>query len=380
VIFIDDLDRCRPDKVAESLEAVNYLVSHGACFVVLGVARKQVEASLALHFADIAEEISLRPEELRNARESGTVAQKRRSAYARLYLRKLVNLWVRVPTPDNEAILNMIARGKSNESLPTQKQRFTIEKWEVLTPRRLKLAAFVCLALLAGFGSYWVGRRTAEAYGRAIAQPTPGVTAGSEPGQDNSAATPDLLLGETNFPRAGGGLVLAQTDTKHDPWQRGFHTNSWYLLIPLAVGLAALYRALTWPRDVEFMDRKDFRDALGAWLPLVGTIVNSPRDQKRFVNRVRYIALRERKPPPGMLVSGGSSSQPSENNHEAQLVRLDVLQLIRDVRPKLSEDDQRGFDRELQAAESRHLELFKRIETNVERTDYTRISKEVEFV
>src|SRR5262249_28142683 len=38
VIFIDDLDRCHPDRVLQILESVNFLVSAGECFVVLGLA------------------------------------------------------------------------------------------------------------------------------------------------------------------------------------------------------------------------------------------------------------------------------------------------------------------------------------------------------
>lgn len=44
VFFIDDLDRCQPDNACEVLEAVNFVVSSGACFVVMGLARRPVEA------------------------------------------------------------------------------------------------------------------------------------------------------------------------------------------------------------------------------------------------------------------------------------------------------------------------------------------------
>ena len=36
VIFIDDLDRCRPEQVVETLEAVNFLVNAAPCYVVMG--------------------------------------------------------------------------------------------------------------------------------------------------------------------------------------------------------------------------------------------------------------------------------------------------------------------------------------------------------
>ena len=42
LILIDDLDRCRPEQVVATLEAINFLVSAGPCFVVIGIAPEQV--------------------------------------------------------------------------------------------------------------------------------------------------------------------------------------------------------------------------------------------------------------------------------------------------------------------------------------------------
>jgi photosystem II stability/assembly factor-like uncharacterized protein len=379
VVFIDDLDRCQPAKVAESLEAINYLVSNGACFVVMGVARKQVEAALALHFKEIASEVELRPEELRNARESGTDEQKQRSAYARLYLRKLVNLWVRVPAAQQEAILNMIVPNRTPAG-PDPTRRFTAEFTERAISKGLKIIAFATLLLLLGAGTYSLAKRTAKP-AAVIAGNQPGPSTNTIPqaaGEISQSAS--SALSETNFPRAVGGLVLNRTEPRRDLWNRGLQTNRWYLLIPLILGLAALYRAATWPRATEYMDRKDFREALKVWLPLLETIVQSPRDQKRFVNRVRYLALRERKLGDQPITGGGTDNIASENNHEAQLVRLDVLQVTGGLRPKLNSTDQEAFDKELQTAEAKHKELFPHEATIAECQKYEEISQEVEFV
>src|ERR1043166_276523 len=37
LIFIDDLDRCRPESVGEVLEAVNFLATAGDCFIIMGM-------------------------------------------------------------------------------------------------------------------------------------------------------------------------------------------------------------------------------------------------------------------------------------------------------------------------------------------------------
>jgi len=56
VIVIDDLDRCRPEAILDVMEAVNFLVSSGSCFVIFGMATERVQAALALSFDKIAAE------------------------------------------------------------------------------------------------------------------------------------------------------------------------------------------------------------------------------------------------------------------------------------------------------------------------------------
>jgi len=53
-IFVDDLDRCRPDKIAEMLEAGNYLMAAGPCALVLALEEHAVIAGLALSFQRMA--------------------------------------------------------------------------------------------------------------------------------------------------------------------------------------------------------------------------------------------------------------------------------------------------------------------------------------
>ena len=56
LILIDDLDRCRPEQVLEILETVNFLVSSGDCFVIMGMALDRVKRCVGLGFKDVAEE------------------------------------------------------------------------------------------------------------------------------------------------------------------------------------------------------------------------------------------------------------------------------------------------------------------------------------
>jgi KAP family P-loop domain len=56
-ILIDDLDRCRPDQIAEVLEAINFLTDADGCFVAFAYARPQVLAGIGLAHREIAAEL-----------------------------------------------------------------------------------------------------------------------------------------------------------------------------------------------------------------------------------------------------------------------------------------------------------------------------------
>ena len=120
IIFIDDLDRCQPDSVCEVMETVNFLASEGSCYIVLGVWREGVERAIGLGFAEAAQEFSQisdlqieseNPAQARNKRNSGKQDEAEiRRRYGQLYLEKLINIWVSVPTLEITAAQNMLKR------------------------------------------------------------------------------------------------------------------------------------------------------------------------------------------------------------------------------------------------------------------------------
>src|SRR5262249_13307279 len=97
VIFVDDLDRCHAANVVELLEAINFIVSAGACFVVLGMAKEQVRRSILTGRKPAFVEI---PKE--GVRGGDSAAARRR--FADRYLEKLINIEVPVPQPSTEQI------------------------------------------------------------------------------------------------------------------------------------------------------------------------------------------------------------------------------------------------------------------------------------
>ncbi|MDP1786982.1 YCF48-related protein [Nitrosomonas sp.] len=120
IIFIDDLDRCQPESVCEVMETVNFLASEGSCYIVLGIWREGVERAIGLGFSEAAKEFSQisnlqieneNPSEINvkgNSAHPDDAEIRRR--YGQLYLEKLINIWVSVPTLEITAAQNMLRR------------------------------------------------------------------------------------------------------------------------------------------------------------------------------------------------------------------------------------------------------------------------------
>ena len=49
VVFIDDLDRCRPEKVMEILESINFLVTCGPCYFVVAMDKRQITRAIIVN-------------------------------------------------------------------------------------------------------------------------------------------------------------------------------------------------------------------------------------------------------------------------------------------------------------------------------------------
>ena len=95
VVVIDDLDRCKPEQVVTTLEAVNFLTSHGECIVILGIEEGRVKEAVGRYWS-----------EMTGAEDAGPDGQEEaKSAYADRYLEKLVGFWIRVPTVTGEELL-----------------------------------------------------------------------------------------------------------------------------------------------------------------------------------------------------------------------------------------------------------------------------------
>lgn len=286
VIFIDDLDRCRAENVLEVLESVNFLVSSGNCFVVMGMDRDLVTEWVKLGLSDEAQAAKIGPDG-----RLGTEMdpEKARAAFARMYLEKLVNIEVPVPVPGpkeaGEMICPPIPQVRSAHPIVIGTRR--AGAWlHRLVPALLTAALFVTVL----FSARWMFRPEHAPYAGqspavTITQPT--LERGST--RRLTARTRDVQVGlpeEVNV-RADSrpGVLL---ENPKPVWSRRV------LFGGLAIALVVIFiGVLTRPEPVV-RDSRTFRIALEAWSPVIGARGGTPRQIKRFLNRLRFYAMRQR--------------------------------------------------------------------------------------
>jgi hypothetical protein len=368
LILIDDLDRCRPEKVREVLEGVNFLASSGDCFIVLGMARDIVEHCVGLSFARVVDTMSweamgLTPPDIarvlegaRRAEESkeklqapveaaagGTASNMesyaKRRAFAHLYLDKLIQIEVSVPepTPSQRRLLfrseDEIKKGRNpNErrvqAVVERSRRIYAGAQPVVAAALSALVLFGVWTLvrptvrsfLMDFGSN--GQNTGDTDQGKAPENANGASAGttSSPATSSDSAAPAGVptpsSGATSSPSSGSpatpttkpAALANEGVSPYGPqpsqfptpsiveYSAGIFTTGWpfYLLLLGTVSLIATSLRRLPQRIVR--DEAPFTNALSVWHPLVmtGGAKNTPRTARRFQNRVRYLAMRQR--------------------------------------------------------------------------------------
>lgn len=118
VILVDDLDRCLPSRIVETLEAMNVIMSISKCVFVLGLDPLVIESSIEAHY---------RKEGIETERVS-----------AKSYIDKLIQLKFEIPLIRQYEIQNYIKR---LTSVDTKMQDILESSGEVIgvNPRKIKL-------------------------------------------------------------------------------------------------------------------------------------------------------------------------------------------------------------------------------------------------
>lgn len=259
VLFVDDLDRCQPESVREMLEAINFLVTSGNCFVILGIDRARVERYLNLSFGKAAEE---------------------EKNFAANYLDKLINIEVPIPAPNDKEALSILTPAEEPEAQPNP--------W--LDRLRAGMAAAWSLKpLLMLVALVWIGLSLGETIHPAKPE-APAVTVAAQ-----VTPLPNVEASMAAFaPLRPAGLRTGDPGDAVPGVTRGFTFTGWpVFLIAVSIAGVAVWLFTRRPGLVVH-DSDEFAAALEAWQPLLVARNRTPRSLKRFINRVRYLAMRQR--------------------------------------------------------------------------------------
>lgn len=318
IIFIDDIDRCTPENMLTVLESVNFLVSSGGCFIVIGMARDIVERAVALQFAPVVEELGdetgeATPEQRRE----------RRLRFARQYLDKLINIEIPLPQPTDDQARRLLLERRREAAEPTPAEQFAS------AARRFAPAVLAAASVLVGLGiGYQVNQWRSEADFTATQAPAARQTAPASAQADSAPGAADDLRNVPPSPAP-----------KLTPPRPPIDAAKWLIAAGfLMLGGFGIWK-LREPMGLVVHDSEEFTRAIDAWCDVVRLRRNTPRSLKRFMNRVRYMAMHQMPPEPreswfsGLLQRKGTA-QPLEEEfseagmRESTLVALSALHYL----------------------------------------------------
>jgi hypothetical protein len=303
VIFIDDLDRCQSQNVVELLEAINFIVSAGECFIIVGMAREQVRRSILTSYQ--SEFLALPKEAV-----SGGDIEAARRRFADQYLEKLINIEVPVPPASSDQIKALLTGTAKHPDLPPgvavrRQLRFVYDNGPVIL-----LAGFL-VALFVWVQPYLARLNLHPSGPPSIADTTPANPDNLPAGPVASFTVPQVYAPDKDLagaaPRAGF------------PWAQ--------LALALALLAAAgAYLARLWvlSKQRPISDSQPFRHALGLWNSVIFLASRTPRAVKQYKNMLRYQAMR--------LRALQETGEAMADIREADLVALGAISL---VNPKL---------------------------------------------
>ena len=278
LIFIDDLDRCHPNNVVEVLEAVNFLVTSGDCFVILGMARDKVQPAVGLAFKEMAAEMDLPPGSTLTGDEA---ARERRKELAHDYLDKLINFEVAVPRQSADASLRALTR----EETPVAKQW-----WHIDPLRAASIAALSAITVLLPLSMLFSGITAATmAYVHESEHDRQYIVrrAFERKPIEPSAPAPATAPVQANAVSTQPGTIARAAEVR-DRWMY------WPIFVPLITLLWIVIWLLRRADDEVVRDSDEFTEALKIWHPVLYEHLRTPRAMKRFKNKLRFAASRVR--------------------------------------------------------------------------------------
>ena len=310
-IFIDDLDRCKPEHMMTVLESVNFLATSGECFIVLAMEKEAVLDCLSQQVTWREELKGHEPEKARRRRE-----------FAELWLEKLIQINVRVPDLNAEEARDLIGERGQPEKGASQRPIRSHLRSVAQAARQYSLpAASIVLSAFIIWGAWKWG-----AHLKSLSPPAPD----KKPAETG----PPAWLGEYSLEGTikDGSVSLAlqkaapespaekaEADTRKGYGTRATSPTSFFPAtdiianpevvpgqssrLPLWIGLGLLpavvlsgLAILIKRPSVKVRDSDDFRSAVIHWWPAIVGRHKTPRSLKRFINRTRFFAMLVRNP------------------------------------------------------------------------------------
>jgi hypothetical protein len=299
VVFIDDLDRCHAQNVVELLEAINFIVSAGDCFVIVGMAKDQIRRSILANykseFLDIPKE---------TVRDGDIEAARRR--FADRYLEKMINIEVPVPQASAGQIKSLLTGGAKRPDLPPgvavrRRLRFVYDNGPVILAAGFLVALFI-----------WVHPHLSRLSLSPAAPPPIADTTPSMPDHPQATAAADFIIPQ---------IYVSDKDLTGATSRAGFPWAQFTLAIALLTTAGAyLTRLWVLAKQRPASDSQPFREALELWTSVIFLTSRTPRAVKQYKNMLRYQAMRLR----ALQVIGDAKA----NILEPDLVALGAISLV----------------------------------------------------
>ena len=257
--------------MVEILQLVNFLMTSGECFVIAAADLNFVEACVRQEYEEVGGLLF----SVDGSEQSKEAAERNLAEFAHRYLRKIINVVVRVPRMTAEQSKTFVNEDAIRELRDRRKGQ---------RRNTLFYAAWAFAAVVAIVGPLLLAEQIAtdtalvekqsEQVRTATAAPAPAAAPGASvtPATPAQAPTPPLQVRTAEAPGPAS-------------W--------WWYLLPAAI--LAYFTSVAWQiwRIVEATRKTDsnaFTNALTRWVPLVYEQTPTPRDIRRFTNQARYLA------------------------------------------------------------------------------------------
>jgi hypothetical protein len=259
---------------------------------VLGLDENKVKAAIADSYKDSTLRLDGTGPSKDSEETSAELQSRKRTElneFAARYLEKLIHLVIPIPLSQKETVETLLGlRPPSNEMLRAPRWRMAAKS--VL--EMLGTALLVASLILSGLGLYLA----------ASSLPKVSVSSTAHTGP---SAVPDKPSQEPILGPAGSLRVPPETSTAEQSSGAGLTTGSVLgTLSPLGVLLAFALLLITILVIFKFLPRMqpepvvsdgpEFKKALRIWLKGIVKTRDTPRAVKRFVNRLRFMAMRLR--------------------------------------------------------------------------------------